>query len=120
MATYDLTTDVGKVRLLISDVDMADALFDDDEIGTFLDLEAGNVRRAAATALEAIAGNETLVLKRIRTMDLDTDGPSVAEALRELADSLRDQADETAADDEGGLLVAEHTTGVYQHWSENL
>jgi hypothetical protein len=35
-ATYDPTTDAGKVRLLISDTDVTTPIFTDVEIATFL------------------------------------------------------------------------------------
>ena len=44
--TYEVTTDVGKVRLLLNDVDRDTAVFNDLEIQAFLDLEGGSVKRA--------------------------------------------------------------------------
>jgi len=88
----DLTTDVGKVRLLVSDVDYSDLTFSDDEVQAFLDLE-GDVRLAAAQALETIASNEALVFKKIRALRvLESDGPAVAAELRARAAALREQA----------------------------
>ena len=55
--TYDLATDIGKVRLLISDTDIipvTDAQFSDEEIQVFLTIE-GSVNLAAALALETWA-----------------------------------------------------------------
>ena len=55
--TYDLATEIGKSRLLISDNDIipvTDAHFTDEEIQIFLDLE-GSVNLAAAAALESWA-----------------------------------------------------------------
>ena len=98
------TTDIGLVRLLITDVGPVTFLFADDEITAFLTLEGGT-KRAAALALETIAVSEALVGKRIRTLDLQTDGPAVAKELRERAAALRAQAAteaEEAADAEDG------------------
>lgn len=56
--TYDLTTDIGKVRLLIGDTDITpttDAQFSDEEIQAFLDL-GGSILMAASKALEAWVG----------------------------------------------------------------
>ncbi len=56
--TYDITTDIGKVRLLIGDTDVTpttDAQFNDEELQIFLDL-GGSVFMGAAKALEAWAG----------------------------------------------------------------
>lgn len=91
--TTDLGTDVGTIRLLITDVDQAFPLLTDDEITTLLALEGGSIKRGAAACLETIATSETLVSKKISTQDLSTDGPAVAEDLRKRAKLLRDQAD---------------------------
>lgn len=81
-------SDRERVRLLISDVGGTsgdDFLFTDDEIDTFLEMRLGRVHLAAATALNTIAANETQVSKRIKYLELETDGPAVARELRELA-----------------------------------
>lgn len=99
MATYDLSTDVGKVRLLISDVGGSDRnsfLFQDNEIEAFLALRS-TVRGAAALALRTIGGNEAQVAKRIVLLDLQTDGPAVAKSLMDLADRF-DRTDDDDAD----------------------
>lgn len=91
--TYDPTTPQGKVRMLISDVDEANPVFSDGEIEAFLFMEVGNVRMAAAQALDTIASNEVMVSKVIRTLDLQTDGSKVSAELRARATTLREQAD---------------------------
>ena len=51
LATYDLTTNVGKVRLIIGDTDVdpdADAVFLDAEITYFLTVNSNNINIAAA------------------------------------------------------------------------
>jgi len=53
-ATYDLSTDIGKIRLIISDKDIADCHFTDEELQVFLDSE-GSVNLASAAALESWA-----------------------------------------------------------------
>jgi len=97
MAEYKIETDQGKVRLLISDIGGADGasfLFEDDEIAAFLALNENNIRLSAAEALRAIAGNEVQVSKRIKFLELSTDGPAVAKELRALAESLEEKADD--------------------------
>lgn len=101
--TTDPTTSVGRVRLLIADVNEANALFEDAQIQAFLDMWSGSVFRAAAQAAEAIAVSEVLVSKKIRTQDLATDGPAVAKELRALAAALRERAGEV---DEDGVPFA--------------
>lgn len=91
--TYALATDVGKVRLLIADSRDSGHIFDDDELTALLEMNAANVRLAAADALETMASNEALVQKAITLLDLKTDGPRVAAELRKHAAILRAQAD---------------------------
>ena len=100
--TYDLSDSVGKVRLLIMDNAAADYLFEDAEISALLAMEGNVVRRGAALALETMASNEAYVSKRIRILDLQTDGPAVAKELRERAKMLRDLADRDDQATEGG------------------
>ena len=88
---YDTTTTAGRVRLLCTDTDSTRQIFDDDEIAAFIALE-GETFAAAALALETIATNEALVQKRIKLLDLSTDGPAVAAALLARAKELRARA----------------------------
>lgn len=107
----DYTSPIGQVRNLTNDTiqydDPADYLFSDARIESFLALNKDNVRLAAADVLDAIADNEILVAKKIRTEDLQTDGPAVGKELRAHADSLRAQAREEAAnaDAEWGIEI---------------
>lgn len=91
--SYDLATDIGRVRLLVPDRVPDDAVFTDQEITALLDVEGSNVRRAAALALETIASDEAYVQKTIRTLDLQTNGAATAKALMDRAMKLRDLAD---------------------------
>jgi len=113
----DYTTAAGQVRLLISDVDEANQILGDNEIAGYLARYGtkaedpvsprGPISRAAADALDTIASSEALVSKKIRTGDgLTTDGPAVADALREHAARLRARAREEDAEDgvTGGFL----------------
>ena len=53
--SYDITTDVGKVRLLIGDNDITNEAFTDAEITYFLTSNSNNIYLAAADALESWA-----------------------------------------------------------------
>lgn len=94
---------IAQVRLLIDDTQGEqvfsddELVFSDDEIAQFLDLNAGSVLRGAAQALLMLAGSEARLGKKIRTQDLQTDGPAVAAELRALAKELRQQAAEQEA-----------------------
>lgn len=107
-ATYSVATDPGKVRLLISDIGGSDGssfIFEDDEIAAFLAMRGGNIRLGAATALKAIAANEAQVSKRIKFLELSTDGPAVAKELLSTAEKLEEESD-SDIDEEGGFDVA--------------
>ena len=105
--TYDPTTDRGKVRLLITDIVSTDPCFQDDEIDTFLTLAAASVFKAAALGLMTIAINEVLVSKRIKLLDLQTDGPAVADALNRKAKEYLALAVEADLAASGGFDWAE-------------
>ena len=114
--TVDYGTDVGKVRLLISDISSDDPIFQDDAVQAFIDMALdGNVKRAAASALLTIAVNEVLVQKRIKILDLSTDGPAEAEVLRKLATQLRSEADEEEVD---GAFDWAEMIQTPQQWDE--
>lgn len=107
-AITDYSTDVAKVRLLISDIDETQQIFNDQAISAFLSMALdGNVKRAAAQALLVMATNEVLVQKRIKLLDLSTDGPAEAKALQDLARQLREEAD------------AEEIDGAFD-WAEQI
>ena len=101
LAGYDPTTLIGSVRLLISDV-TEPPIFQDNEIQAFLALRKDNATRAAASALMAIANNEALLLKYVRTDDLTIDGVKGATEIRLQARQLEGQAD---ADDAEFFLI---------------
>jgi hypothetical protein len=75
--SYDPSTNVGVVRMLIDDRDMTrvslsipmeqrSAIFTDQEINTFISLNAGDTLYAAAQGLTTIAGNRQLLVQSRR------------------------------------------------------
>jgi len=110
--TVDPATDIGRVRLLCTDLDEVHPLFSDAQIQAFLDMCGGRVKRAAAVALETIATSEALISKVIRTTDLQTDGAKVAAELRARARALREEDDE-AVDEAPWAIDAVH----YDPWA---
>lgn len=121
--SYDPATDIGKIRLIISDKDEQHVIFQDEELQAYLDM-TGDVRRAAADALESMASNQAMVLKVIRTLNLSTDGAATARALREHAKNLREQADAADAGDGGLFEIAEFAGDVFTQrervWNQML
>lgn len=83
--------DIDRIRLLLNDVDEETAVFQDEELQAFLDMEGGAVKLAAAQAIDTNADNEALASKVLRTQDLTTDGAKLAQALHQRAQRLREQ-----------------------------
>lgn len=102
--TYDVNTNRGKVRLLITDTDAANVIFQDNEIDAFLSMMGSNVLRAAALALFTIASKEALLLKVIKLLELQTDGAKLADSLRALAKEYQEKADLAEAGEPGGAF----------------
>lgn len=109
---------VGYVRSLIPDMEQladpadptiaASYLFDDATLERYiLFARNGHPKRAAADACMALAGSELLILKKITTEDLMTDGAAVAKEHRERATRLRKEADEDEAseEDNSGMFI---------------
>ena len=116
-AITDYSTDAAKVRLLISDIDDVAQIFNDQAIDAFLSMALdGNIKRAAAQALLVMATNEILVQKRIKLLDLSTDGPAEAKALQDLAKQYREEADLEEVDDAFDWAEQINTTAQYREF----
>lgn len=122
--TYDLTTNIGMVRMLIPDRDEQSALFQDEEIQAFLELNGSSVKRAAAEALEVIASDTAMVLKVISILDLTTNGAQTSAELRARAATLRESADQAEAGEEALFDWAETAETAFQQreriWKQGL
>lgn len=103
------TTPLGQMRALLSQtvryIDPAnptlpaDYLVPDDQLNAYLAINTGSLYAAASDALIALATNEALVSKKIRTEGgLQTDGPAVAQRLLDLAKEYRKRHDSDKAD----------------------
>lgn len=110
MSVYppDFTSDIGRIRALIPDVEQVDQdntgvvnyLFEDDHLAAILAVQRSvsgapmaRLRRAAADAVDALATSEAYISKVIKTEDLMTDGAKVANAMTTRAANLRRDAD---------------------------
>lgn len=100
--TYDLSTNAGKVRLLIADTDTTDVLFLDAEVDAFLSMSGNGVHRAAAMAIRTIVADRAKLAKRVRREGYESEEFAVSDLLK-LADTLESQ--EGAAD--GGIQVGQ-------------
>lgn len=103
-------TNVGRVRLLIPDIEERSdprdlrqppsLLFTDEQIQAFLDINDGVIKRAAADAVRVIATTQSLLLKVLSTDDKSTDGAKLGAELRAQSKRLMDEA----ADDDKRAL----------------
>jgi hypothetical protein len=96
--TYDVTTDIGKVRMLCRDTVAAKAILTDEEIAVYLEME-GVVKLAAAQALEDKATQLTLTYKEETEGDHSISGPRMAADLRLRAAELRRQVEQDGSFD---------------------
>lgn len=117
---YDPATDIGRVRLLVGDTDPTPAAavppeteptqgtylwYSDAEVEALLDQFGGNKARTAAHVIRAIARSEALLLKKFTSADLAVDGPAIARALLQSADSLDREAEREDQDYSAGFEV---------------
>ena len=112
--SYDLATDVGKVRLIVRDTrGPTTVFFQDEEITAFLALNGDSLRRVAADLLDTWASDEAMVTKAVRLLDISTNGPAVADALRKHAARLRELADAEDLATDSGADIAELALGPF-------
>lgn len=101
---------------MVPDRDLANPVFQDDEIAVFLELEADSPKKAAALAIETIAVDEALVQKVMTNQGLSTNGAATATALLNRAKMLRQQAqaDADSEEDAEGLFdIAEQVVDQF-------
>lgn len=92
--TYDLTTEIGQVRLTIGDTTIdptSKAIFTDEEIQYFLTAE-GTVDMASAKALETIAASSARLAKMVGSLNFRKDTRGASKELLETANALRASA----------------------------
>ena len=88
--TFPTAPGAGDITVEYKHVNLLDA-----QIQAFIDMIDGDgdtdeLRLAAADCLDAIASSQALIQKKMTVLDLQTDGPALAKALREHAKTLRD------------------------------
>jgi len=94
--SYDVSTDVGMVRLLISDTQEKNAdlnkiyLFEDAEIQAVID-RTDSLDLAAAQLFDIIAGSEAKLATVVRRGDISDDRSKVAAELRAQAAAIRER-----------------------------
>jgi hypothetical protein len=114
-ATYDPTTQVGQVRFLCFDTDLANPTFTDEEIEAILNLYQSSVRLAGARCLRTIAVSEMRTLKVVKMLGLTTNGAMLAKELEVQAQKLED---EYQAGWDDGLTPFDYAEMVFDEFSE--
>jgi len=117
--TYDLATDIGKVRMLIADTDAAAYDFDDDEVQVALTQEGDSLKRAAALLLLSLAANRSRLTVSVRRGSVSEDLTKLAADLRAQAAALVEQA---AADEDvplSAIISPSYETFSYDWNLEN-
>jgi hypothetical protein len=110
--TFDPTTDLGKMRLLVSDTDSSRPILDDEDLQAFISI-TGHYWPGAAMALDSIATNEVLTQKVLTIMGTSTDGAKVAKELRLRAKQLREDFKIFGPVSELGFATAEMPDGAF-------
>jgi hypothetical protein len=124
VAPVDLTSNVGRVRVLLGDTDptnvsggLGDYLyFSDDELDAVLGLYDNNPKLAAARCLETIAASQALLLKSWTSDDLSVRGDAIAESLRKIAQQLRAEVISGESSDAFEIIPFPH----HHHHSHNF
>jgi hypothetical protein len=86
--TYDVTTSRGKVRLLITDTDSSDYVFEDAEIDAFLSMKSSDIYESGALACETWARSQAKLYKMDQEGDRTIQRYTPTELLK-LAQAIR-------------------------------
>lgn len=95
--TYDLTDNVGKVRLKIQDKVESGRLFDDAEIQVALDETGSDTNLAAARCLRWVAASKALLAKAVKIGNWSKDEKALTDALLKAAAAFEKTAASTPA-----------------------
>jgi hypothetical protein len=112
VAPVDLTSNIGRVRVLLGDTDPTNVsagygtylYFSDNELTALLAMYNNEPRLTAARCLETIAGSQALLLKSWSSDDLSVRGDAIAKELREIAKQLRAEASSADSSDFYSLI----------------
>lgn len=121
--TYAMSgSDRDMVRFLLTDTKPDGVLFQDEELDALLALESGDVRYAAAQALDTVATNQALLLRSIQTLDIQTDPRAYAAILQENAKRLRELSDSEASIDWAEVVTSPQAlrTRIADQWQRGV
>ncbi len=123
--TLDRSTSIGQVRVLVpgESVD-ATNVFEDEDLQVFLDLNDTIVLLAAAQALERIATDQLLLLKKVKVDVITVDGRAVSDGFLALAARYRGVYETGGAAGDEDIQIAEMVvdapTFAEQLWNDWL
>jgi hypothetical protein len=96
---YTIDEDLGLITFVTApgdgelvEISAKTTLLSDDEITDLMGMYSDSdnaVKLAAADCLDIIASSEAMIQKRIKNLELETDGPAVAKSLRDHANTIR-------------------------------
>lgn len=113
-STYDLSTTIGRARLLVPDRVLTAPIFTDAEYAGFRSVEGSDdPRLMAAAALETMAANLLMTLGDTKVEDLQTNASKTAATMLTRAQALRDQSLQEEMMEGGGFDWAEQVTDPF-------
>jgi len=101
MFSYDPTTDIGKIRLLIADTDEDSYDFEDDEITAANDMSV-NIYYASAVLLRSLAANRARLSVSVKRGTMTDDLTEISKDLKDLADAMEEKG-KAEIENVGGL-----------------
>ncbi len=105
--SYDLTTEIGKLRLLLQDIDATNPIFSDEELGVFLSFGEHDLYLSASEAWLALAGNYAKLAKRKSISKYSHDLSQIANECREQATYYKEKAELAPADDFAAVTLSD-------------
>lgn len=96
--SFDIATNLGKVRALIGDTTATSVQLTDGKINAFLALKSNDLFSTAALCLYAIAASKAVLAKRKAAGNYSEDLTAIAKECRETAKSYEDMAKNTPAE----------------------
>lgn len=96
--TYDLSTNLGKVRFLIGDRDATSYMFEDAEINAALAMASNDLYLAAADCLYSIAASKALLAKKKTAGGYSEDLTYIAKECRDSAKRYEEKSTNVPAE----------------------
>lgn len=92
--TYDINTDIGKMRLFLQDTDTENAVFQDEELAALLQQVNEDLYMAASTGWAIIAGDKAKIAKKKTASKFSYDNTQMAKECRAQAEHFKKLSEE--------------------------